>query len=119
MYLIPDEVHKEVTDNNRWCINERLNSFMTGLEQSIKLDPSVLEKFVAILRESDAAFYAVLIRTISEPTLPEVLTTVIWFYFVLYLISYAAVSTKIKRTNIFQQRNFHTCFVYDMGSVRN
>ena len=29
--------------------------------------------------------------------------TVIWFYFVLYLISYAAVRTKIKRTNIFQQ----------------
>ena len=21
LYLIPDEVHKEVTDNNRWCIN--------------------------------------------------------------------------------------------------
>ena len=33
--------------------------------------------------------------------------TVIWFYFVLYLISYAAVRTKIKRTNIFQQLNFH------------
>ena len=29
--------------------------------------------------------------------------TVIWFYFILYLISYAAVHTKIKRTNIFQQ----------------
>ena len=29
--------------------------------------------------------------------------TVIWFYFVLYLISYAAVRTKIKRTNIIQQ----------------
>ena len=41
------------------------------------------------------------------------------FFFVLYLISYAAVRTKIKRTNIFQQRNFHTCFMYDMGSVRN
>ena len=40
--------------------------------------------------------------------------TIIWFYFVLYLISYAAVRTKIKRTNIFQQRNFHTCFVYDI-----
>ena len=38
--------------------------------------------------------------------------TVIWFYFVLYFISYAAVRTKIKRTNIFQQRDFHTCFVY-------
>ena len=45
--------------------------------------------------------------------------TVIWFYFVLYFISYAAVRTKIKRTNIFQQLNFHTCFIYDMGSVRN
>ena len=45
--------------------------------------------------------------------------TVIWFYCVLYLISYAAVHTKIKRTNIFQQQNFHTCFIYDMGSVRN
>ena len=29
--------------------------------------------------------------------------TVIWFYFVLYLILYAAVRTKIKHTNIFQQ----------------
>ena len=45
--------------------------------------------------------------------------TVIWFYFILYLISYTAIRTKIKRMNIFQQRNFHTCFIYDMGSVRN
>ena len=29
--------------------------------------------------------------------------TVIWFYFVLYLISYTAVRTKINHTNIFQQ----------------
>ena len=45
--------------------------------------------------------------------------TVIWLYFVFYLISYAAVRTKIKRTSIIQQRNCHTCFIYDMGSVRN
>ena len=38
--------------------------------------------------------------------------TVIWLYFVLYLILYAAVRTKIKRTNNFQQRDFHMCFVY-------
>ena len=46
-------------------------------------------------------------------------TTVIWSYFVFYLISYAAVRMKIKRTNIFQQWNFHTCFIYDMGSIQN
>ena len=44
-----------------------------------------------------------------SPSLLHVLVyivyTVIWFYFVLYLISYAAVRTKIKRTNIIQQRN--------------
>ena len=72
-FLIPNEVHKDVTGSNRWSTNERLNAFMTGLEQSIKSNPSVLEKFVDILRESDAGFYAGLIRTISEPTLPEVL----------------------------------------------
>ena len=32
--------------------------------------------------------------------------TVIWFYFVLYLISYAAVRTKIKRTNIINNEIF-------------
>ena len=32
--------------------------------------------------------------------------TVIWLYFVLYLISYAAVRTKIKRTNIFNNETF-------------
>ena len=52
-------------------------------------------------------------------SLASIYYTVICFYFVLYLISYAAVRTKIKRTNIIQQCNFHTCFIYDMGSVRN
>ena len=50
--------------------------------------------------------------------------TVIWFYFVLYLISYAAARTKIKRTNIFNNEIFaHVSYTiwgaYEIKTARN
>ena len=47
--------------------------------------------------------------------------TVIWFYFVLYLISYAAVRMKIKRTNIFQHTrvSYMISRAYEIKTARN
>ena len=46
--------------------NARTTVFMNELKSSIEADPSALEKFIDLLSESDAAYYAMLIKNISE-----------------------------------------------------
>ena len=64
--LISDKVHRDVTGTlNRLMPDERTDLFMAELEQRIRNDPTVLMKFVNLLRQSDAAYYKVVIDTIS------------------------------------------------------
>ena len=52
-------------------------------------------------------------------TLHKCTCTIIWFHFVLYLISYAAVRTKIKRTNIFNNEIFTRVSYTIWGAYEN
>ena len=64
--LIGPEVHRNVTGLNRLTSDERVDSFLDELEARITNDPSVLEKFVAVLRTVNANFYRVVIDIISK-----------------------------------------------------
>ena len=65
--LISDSVHRNVTGTlNRLTSDERTDIFLDELEQRIRNDPIVLEYFVQVLRQSDAAYYDVIIRIISK-----------------------------------------------------
>ena len=65
--LISETNKTTITDPlNRLTANERTNLFINELEARIKTDPTALTKFLNMLRESDAAYFSTLIRTISE-----------------------------------------------------
>lgn len=64
--LIPPEVHRNVTGLARLTSDERVDSLLDELEARIANDPSVLEKFVTVLKTVNAAFYKVVIDTISK-----------------------------------------------------
>ena len=66
-HLISKEVHRTVTDpSNRWTADERTDKFMEDLESGIRNDGKVLIKFIDMLRQLDAVYYAHLIETISK-----------------------------------------------------
>lgn len=64
--LISPGVHRDVTGSNRWSADERVGRFLGELEGTITNDPTALETFVKVLKESDPGFYAVVISTISK-----------------------------------------------------
>ena len=51
---------------NLLTADQRTDIFLNELESSIRNDASVLTVFVEVLRQSDAAYYATIIRIISE-----------------------------------------------------
>ena len=77
-HLISKEVHRTVTDpSNRWTADERTDKFMEDLESGIRNDGMVLIKFIDMLRELDAAYYAPLIKTISKTVIIIEVTRVV------------------------------------------
>lgn len=65
--LISKGVLRIVTDPlNNLTGDARTDLFLDELESSIRTDPTALMQFLNVLNESDAAYYATLIRTISE-----------------------------------------------------
>ena len=65
--LISEGVHRTMTDPlNLLTADQRTDIFLNELESSIRNDASVLTAFVEVLMQSDAAYYATIIRIISE-----------------------------------------------------
>lgn len=65
--LISKGVLRTVTDSrNNLTGDARTDLFLDELESSIRTDPTALTQFLSVLGESDAAYYAILIRNISE-----------------------------------------------------
>lgn len=65
--LISQTTERTISDPfNHLTANARATTFMNELESSIEADPAALEKFINMLSESDAAYYAVLIKNISK-----------------------------------------------------
>ena len=65
--LISDRVHSDVTGtSSRLTAYERTEVFLEELGCRIQNDPTVLGKFVDVLRELDAEYYRALIEAISE-----------------------------------------------------
>lgn len=64
--LIGDEVHRFATGTDRVVADERVEKFLHGLGERIRNDPTILEKFVEVLKAVDAAFFRVVINTISK-----------------------------------------------------
>ena len=65
--LISKAVHRTVTGAlNRLTADERTDLFMDELESRIRLDSTVLTKFVDLLQRSDSTCYGALVGNISE-----------------------------------------------------
>ena len=62
--LILKSTHSEVL--NKSIPSERATVFTQALEDSIKAEPTRLEKFVEILKKSDPAYYSTLINKLSS-----------------------------------------------------
>ena len=62
--LILKSTHSEVL--NKSLPGERATVFIQALEDSIKAEPTRLEKFVEILKKSDPAYYSTLIDKLSS-----------------------------------------------------
>ena len=62
--MILSGTHSEVL--NKSTPSERATVFILALEDSIKSEPTRLEKFVEILKESDTAYYSTLINKLSS-----------------------------------------------------
>ena len=62
--LLPDGVRRNITDTHD--PQKKTDLLLSQLESSIKINPSVLMKFVDVLREADAVYYATLISPISK-----------------------------------------------------
>ena len=67
-HWISESENRTITGSHHWTPDQKTDVLLNVLESRIKMDPTVLNMFLDVLREMDAGHYAPLISTISKLT---------------------------------------------------